>query len=162
MTKREKILEVAAAEKGTKESPVGSNKQKYGAWYGLNGVPWCAIFVSWVFSTAGVPLGYIDRLKGFQDCRSAYNYWKNSGELTNHPEPGDIVLYNWGKGKDHDNKMADHVGIFVGWKEGHPDRLLVWEGNTSTGNDSDGGEVMLRDRSITFVHAFVKPKVLLS
>lgn len=85
MTKREKVLQVAATEKGVKESPAGSNNQKYGAWYGLNGVPWCAIFVSWVFNAAGAPLGYIDRLKGFQDCRSAYNYWKNSGELTNHP-----------------------------------------------------------------------------
>lgn len=32
---------------GVKESPLGSNKQKYGAWYGMNGQPWCAIFVCW-------------------------------------------------------------------------------------------------------------------
>lgn len=71
-------------------------------------------------------------------------------------------MYNCQKGTDHDNKLADHVGIFAGWKEGHPDRLLAWEGNTSIGSDSDGGEVMFRDRSIAYVHAFVKPKVLLS
>ena len=43
---RKEIIQRAAAEEGTTENPPNSNKTKYGEWYGLNGVPWCAIFVS--------------------------------------------------------------------------------------------------------------------
>lgn len=37
---------------GTSETPPGSNRQKYGAAYGMNGVAWCAIFVWWCFTHA--------------------------------------------------------------------------------------------------------------
>jgi hypothetical protein len=46
------IALVAQGEVGTKETPVGSNIQKYGAWFGWNGVAWCSIFVSWVVHRA--------------------------------------------------------------------------------------------------------------
>src|SRR5579871_4425213 len=35
---------------GTKESPPGSNRTPFGAWFGLDGVPWCNIFVSYCFT----------------------------------------------------------------------------------------------------------------
>ncbi|HEY5367484.1 MAG TPA: hypothetical protein VIJ75_00710 [Hanamia sp.] len=40
---RQTIIESAASQNGTKESPANSNKAKYGVWYGLNGVKCCAI-----------------------------------------------------------------------------------------------------------------------
>ena len=46
---RQSIIDTAAAENGTKESPANSNKTKYGQWYGLDGEKWCAIFVSYVY-----------------------------------------------------------------------------------------------------------------
>ena len=39
MTTAEQILQVARGELGYTESPAGSNKTKYGAWFGLNGSP---------------------------------------------------------------------------------------------------------------------------
>ena len=48
-------------ELGTLESPPNSNRTKYGAWYGFDGFPWCAMFVSWVYDKAGSPLGKIGR-----------------------------------------------------------------------------------------------------
>ena len=40
-----KILDTALAELGYRESPFGSNRTKYGQWYGLDGQPWCVMFV---------------------------------------------------------------------------------------------------------------------
>lgn len=146
---------MAASQKGTKEFPSKSNKTQYGAWYGLNGVAWCAIWVSWVFSRAGFPLGKIDTAKGYHYCPSAFNFWRESGELTAHPQPGDIVLYDWNK-----DKLSDHTGIFIGWINETKGTFKAWEGNTSVGNDSNGGEVQLReDRNRTQVLAFVSPKI---
>lgn len=39
------VLSIARGEMGYTESPQGSNKNKYGRWYGLDGEPWCMMFV---------------------------------------------------------------------------------------------------------------------
>lgn len=59
MTDRERIIEAARLELGTKEDPANSNLQKYGKWYGMDAVAWCAIFVSWLYNKAGVRVGRI-------------------------------------------------------------------------------------------------------
>lgn len=153
---RKKILDIAHAEVGTKETPAGSNKTKYGAWYGFDGYAWCAQFVSWVYDQAGHPLGRVDDDKGFRDCRSGYNHWKATGEITNTPTGGDIILYDW-----NNDGRCDHTGIFVQWLDAAQTKFSAIEGNTAKGNDSDGGMVMLRDdRKVNGVKAFIKPKVL--
>ena len=152
---RDQIIATASAEDGTNETPIASNKTKYGKWYGMDGVPWCAIFVSWVYHHAGFPLGYIDSEKGYHYCRSAYNYWRSSGVLTNTPQKGDIVLFDW----DGDG-ISDHTGIFLEWVDEQQNVFRSWEGNTAYDNDSDGGKVMLRERAIEVVWAFVSPNVL--
>jgi peptidoglycan hydrolase-like protein with peptidoglycan-binding domain len=152
---RQSIIDTAAAENGTKESPANSNKTKYGQWYGLDGEKWCAIFVSFVYHHAGHPLEEIDRPKGYQSCQSGFNFWKKKKRFTNQPEPGDIVLFDW-TGDDH----CDHTGIFVQWLDAGKTKFQSWEGNTAQGNDSDGGQVMLRERRRTAVAAFVTPLAL--
>jgi peptidoglycan hydrolase-like protein with peptidoglycan-binding domain len=150
---RQTVLDIAEAESGTHESPTNSNKTKYGEWYGLNGVPWCAIFISWVFDKAGHPLGNIDTARGFQYCPSAYNYWKTHNCFTESPQPADIVVFDW-----NGDGVCDHTGIFVKWIE--PGKTFqCWEGNTALDNDSNGGRVMLRTRHAASVKAFVNPGV---
>lgn len=152
MTKREEIISIATKELGYKESPPNSNENKYGEWYGLNKVAWCAIFVSWVYDQAGVPLGHVDTDKGFQYCPSALNFWKKKDKITVRPAPADIVLFDW----DGDNR-SDHTGIFVRWIDKEKTKFECLEGNTSPSNNSNGGEVMLRVRKISQVAAFVNP-----
>lgn len=149
------IINTAKTEENIKESPAGSNKQKYGEWYGLNGVKWCAIFVSWVYDHAGHPLGKVETPKGFHYCQGGYNFWKSKGELTKNPQQGDIVLYDW-KGDGH----CDHTGIFDTWKDESKKIFYAWEGNTEFGDDSDGGKVMRRERALSLVKTFVSPGVL--
>lgn len=151
---RQEIVRVAASQVGTKEDPPGSNKTKYGVWFGLNGYKWCAIFVSWIYHEAGCPLGHIDTDKGFSSCQSGYDHWKSTGELILAPQMGDIVLYDWNE-DDH----CDHTGIFYQWIE-EGKTFQAYEGNTSIGSDSDGGVVMLRNRNRKYVKAFASPRVL--
>jgi hypothetical protein len=143
-----KILQIAAAEIGTTETPINTNKTKYGKWFGLDGFAWCGMFVSWVYHHAGLPLGVIGYFNGFAGCQTAYAHFKSKNEITTTPQPGDIVLFDWnGDGR------YDHTGIFVR----HLSDLTFEsiEGNTSLKNDSNGGEVMLRTRKYKqaiFVH----------
>ncbi len=146
------IITLAQAEIGYSETPVNSNKTKYGKWFGLDGVAWCGIFVSWLYAKAGFPLGKIGFTKGFAGCQTAVAHFKKTKEVTNFPQPGDIVFFDW----NADGRF-DHTGIFVR----HIDAMNFEsiEGNTSLANQSNGGTVMLRKRS--FKNAlFVHPKVL--
>lgn len=145
-----KIIDVALKEVGTTESPKNSNKTKYGLWFGLDGVAWCGIFVSWVYHHAGNPLGNIGFKKGFAGCQYAVAYFKKKGLMTVFPEHGDIVFFDFnGDGR------YDHTGLFDKWLDEAKTKFMTIEGNTAIGNDSNGGEVMIRERknkNVLFVH----------
>jgi len=153
MKTNNKIIEVATAELGTKESPANSNKTKYGEWFGWNGVAWCAIFVSYCYDKAGYPLGNIGFKKGFAGCLTGYQHFKKNNEITDKPQPGDIVFFDW-----NNDGRYDHVGIFV--KHNDDKTFHTIEGNTSETNQSNGGEVMYRVRKYGKSVLFVHPKVL--
>jgi hypothetical protein len=125
------------------------NETKYGEWFGLNGTPWCGIFVSWVYATAGYMLPKIGWMKGYAGCQYAYEYFKKVGWITSSPSPGDIVLYDFnGDGR------YDHTGIFCMWNK-QVGKFTAIEGNTSVGNNTNGGMVMKRirsDKRAVFVH----------
>jgi peptidoglycan hydrolase-like protein with peptidoglycan-binding domain len=152
---RQSIVETAASQNGIKESPVNTNKTKYGKWYGLDGEKWCCIFVSWVYDQAGHHLEKIDNVNGYQSCQSGFNFWKAHNRIVKDPQAGDIILYDW-----TGNGTCDHTGIFVQWLDANKTTLQAWEGNTAQGNDSDGGQVMLRERKRSLVKAFVTPLAL--
>lgn len=148
----QKIVEIASKEIGIEESPRNSNKTKYGKWFGFDGVAWCGMFVSWCYSQADYSLGNIGYLKGFAGCQTAFAHFTKTKEITKTPQIGDIVLFDW-----NNDKRYDHTGIFVKWLDDN--RFEAIEGNTSVGNDSNGGKVMLRIRNKKFA-IFVHPKVL--
>jgi hypothetical protein len=140
---------------GVRESPPGSNRTPFGRWFGADGVPWCAIFVSYCYSVgAGVTLGRGWHGAGVSPRGIAYvptiEAWLRGtaralpdGML---PSPGDIAVFDW------DGGLPDHVGIVI--HGGADGRLTTVEGNTSVGNDSDGGEVMRRARHVAQVACF--------
>lgn len=139
------VLRIAAAEIGTKESPAGSNKVKYSAWYGLTG-PWCVMFVDWVFFQAGAVLPVKTA-----SCTALMNAAKSVGMwVTKDYRPGDVAIYDWsGDG------APDHCGILeaVGGSS-----VTAIEGNTGVGNDSNGGAVMRRTRTLGQIVGAVRPK----
>lgn len=147
-------LAVAVQELGATESPAGSNENKYGKWFGVDGVPWCNIFVSYCFLTGGeyvIASGFKGAGVYAKGCTyvptteawlKATGLWKGRTE----PLPGDIAIYNW------DGGVPDHIGIVEEYLGGG--RFNAIEGNTSVGNDSNGGEVMRRLRYMTDVDGF--------
>ena len=70
---------------------------------------------------------------------------KATGRSVARPQAGDLVIFDW------DGGLPDHVGIVV---HADGDRLRTVEGNTAVGNDSDGGEVMRRERRLADVAGF--------
>lgn len=133
----EKVLAKGWSQRGISESPKYSNIQPYGAWYGMNGVAWCAMFVSWTFWHGGSPLPPIRTSKGFAYCPDVVEWavangrWKSSGER------GDIIVYKFGY-------RADHVGMVLGrLSDG---RYHTLEGNTDESGSPTGGKVMEKFR----------------
>ena len=147
-----KVIAIAEKELGYSETPAGTNRTKYGTWFGYDGVAWCGMFVSWCFDKAGLPLGKIGFTKGFAGCQTAWAYFSKAGLLVTDPQPGDIVFFDWnGDGR------YDHTGIYV--KKLTPSTFETIEGNTAIGNDSNGGQVMRRVRKMGAC-VFARPKVL--
>ncbi len=145
-----RIVEIAIAEVGNKETPANSNKTKYGKWFGFDGVAWCGMFVSWCYHNAGLPLGNIGFKNGFAGCQTAVAYFKKLGQITTTPVEGDIVFFDWnGDGR------FDHTGIYV--QKLSSTTFETIEGNTSLTNQSNGGMVMRRNRELKNV-IFVHPK----
>ena len=140
-----KLLEIAVGELGTKESPAGSNQVKYASWYGMNGQPWCVMFVMWVFSQSGVALP-----TRTASCTTLMNAAKAAGMwVTSGYQPGDVVIYDWGG-----DRAPDHCGIV---ETASGTVITAIEGNTAVGNDSDGGEVMRRARTSGQILGAVRP-----
>lgn len=136
------IVRIAEKEVGQGEKPLNSNKTKYGKWFGFDGVAWCGMFVSWCYAQAGFPLPKIGFTKGFAGCQTAVAYFKKNNQITNTPDPGDIVFFDWNR-----DGRFDHTGIFVRWINNKEFETI--EGNTAVGNDSNGGTVMRRKRDKT-------------
>lgn len=133
------ILNMAKAEVGYKESPPNSNKTKYGEWYGLNGQPWCCIFIQWLFRNN--PNTFLRTAS----CTTLMNDFKKKGKYTTTPKVGSLVFFNFDKNPDQ--KIAKHIGIVTEVKS---DRVITIEGNTSTegsnGSQDNGGCVAIRNR----------------
>lgn len=141
-TIRESALALALTQIGIKESPAGSNEVKYCDWYGVLG-PWCAMFCTWCYQTnvrgpspsfvRGERYAYVPYI--VSDARNG----RYGLSVTSSPKPGDLVCYDW-----QWNGEYDHVGLFEAWTGTYT--FTSCEGNTSTSNNSNGGEVMRRTR----------------
>ena len=149
-----KALGTARRLVGTTEDPPGSNRTSFGRWFGVDGVPWCNIFVSFCFVNgakyticsgfkgAGVYAKGCTYVPTTEAWLHATGMWKGRTQ----PMPGDIAIYNWNGG------VADHIGIVEEYLGGG--RFNAIEGNTAVGNDANGGEVMRRLRYMTDVNGF--------
>ncbi len=147
-----RALLLAAHYVGTKEYPAGSNVTLFGRWYGEVGVPWCAIFVSYILSHTGRPFKYAYVPNIVDDARHYRNKLRpikpsevNAAIAKGHPV---LACYDWtGDG------TADHVG-FARWvKDG---MVYATEGNTGDSNWSNGGEVLREQRPLNLVQQFVE------
>jgi len=167
MAARHRALARATLFLGVKEYPAGSNRGpdtyragKIGGidnWCrranGLVGYPWCSAFACAMFSDVGRPIPDPRRASvGFLEAWAA-----KFGYLVVRPFRGDLVCYRF----DSDN-WPDHIGfvervLAVRWRSR---RFVGWvktiEGNTSHGNDANGGQVQRRYRWLDGRQKFIR------
>ena len=143
------ILAVARRELGYTESPAGSNRTKYGKWFGLDGQPWCMMFVQWCFRQAGgqdllpaltASCGALMRAAQAKGC------WVTCGY-----QPGDVVIYDF----PGNNVKTDHCGIVV---TAPNTGIRAIEGNTGAESDANGGQVQERTRPTKFILGAYRPE----
>lgn len=87
----------AAAFVSTAMSQVGyregaGNNNKYGAWFGMNNVAWCVIFVCWCAAQSGAPIptkfSYVGDMSSYFQSRGLYRS-ASSGYI---PKAGDLMI----------------------------------------------------------------------
>lgn len=154
MATARQIVAKAASQIGTKESPAKSNKTKYGKWFGMNGQPWCDMFVSWCAAQVGA--GKIVGKFAYTPSHAAW--FKKQGAWlgrTTRPKAGDIVFFA-------NSKRICHVGIVE--KRISASKVQTIEGNTSVTSNDNGGAVMRRTRTLGtvgsswYIAGYARPK----
>ena len=149
MASEQEILDIAAAELGYRETPAGSNRTKFGAWYGLDGQPWCMMFIQWVFRQAKAE--HLLPMKT-ASCTALMQAAKIAGQwVMDGFRPGDVVLYDF-SGK---RQQPQHCGLLEAVQG---EFVVTIEGNTGVGNEANGGAVMRRKRNVSLVVGAVRPK----
>lgn len=108
------VLAVARGEIGYSRYNDPEAGTKYGRWYaaltgssyyGTTGVPYCAMWVSWVFAQAGATCAGIPEAY----CPYIRNKARSAGATLSdktQAQPGDVILFDWGT-----DGVEDHVGI---------------------------------------------------
>lgn len=141
------VLTVARGELGYSRYGDAMQGTKYGRWYaqshgayfGRTGVPYCAMFVSWVFAQAGAKCAGLPNAAAEYVKRGAAGHIRGDKRAA---QPGDVILFDWG-----DGGWADHVGIV---ESNHGTYVQTIEGNVS-------GGVYRRNRGWSTVVAVVAP-----
>lgn len=119
------IITIAKSQVGYKEKASNSNLSsftanagsnnytKYGAWYGNNGQPWCATFVSWCANQAGISTSMVPKYESCDAGMSKFKSWGRfyysktyGGSYT--PKVGDIFFTG------SSTSDSTHTGIVVG------------------------------------------------
>lgn len=136
------VVSLALSQVGKKESPPNSNEIFYNDWYYDRHVsgpdyPWCMVFCQWVYDQLGVKVPIRTA-----SCTKMLDASKETNSFVNnrHMEPGDLVLFDFAR----TGRVSTHCGILVSI---NGIKMEVVEGNTAIGNDTNGGTVMLRNRT---------------
>lgn len=125
----EQLLAVARGELGYSEDPPGSNKTKYGAWYGQQDA-WCGVFVSWCADQSG----NTDVIPRFAYTPSGAAWFQQRGRFSRSPIAGSIAFYDLaGMGRISHCGIVESVSVGGGW--------YAIEGNTNGAASRTGGQV---------------------
>lgn len=151
MTKlSEKTLQIAITQIGVQEIPKNSNAgpdvEKYLKSVGLGkGFSWCMAFVYWCSQEASKQLAVTNTL---QKTGGVLAMWNTRPSLrVKVPQPGDIMILDYGKGLGHTGIVEKLVGADV----------HTIEGNTNDEGSREGYEVCRRVRKLSMIKGFLRP-----
>ncbi|MDP8954414.1 MAG: CHAP domain-containing protein [Actinomycetota bacterium] len=123
-------------------TPGPPRNSKYGAWYGVNPGPYCAMFLSWCHAEVGQShLVAASSSKGYAYTPAGAAWFQRRGQWGQAPRIGAHVFFQFSGPRIH------HVGIVVDVNgDGSIDTV---EGNTActaSGDQRDGGAVCRKVR----------------
>lgn len=133
----------ARSQIGITEEPYNSNRQKYGEWYGWNGVAWCDIFLSWVFAQCGWLDGHMGKSASVEVTA---NRFRTAGRYGTTARVGALAVF----------QNYSHIELVTAVGE---DIIVSIGGNTSAGagSISNGGAVAEKKRSKTLIMGYCYP-----
>jgi len=119
------LEQVGYRERNANGSFGNGNVTKFGAWYGMDGQPWCAMFVSWAADQAGILDDTVPKHASTSRGVTAYQEKglyasRQSGYL---PREGDAIYFQ------SENGTIRHIGIVVGYNP-KTQKVYTVEGNT--------------------------------
>ncbi len=143
-----RVLNIARSQLGYRASR--NKRNKFGKWYGMDGVNWCDQFVSWVGSQAAAR-----DIIGRAAYTPAHAAWfKNRGRWGKTPRRGAIAFFDF----PDSTRRIQHIGFVEAvLSDG---RIQTIEGNTRSGaggNQAAGGGVYRRKRSRSLVVGYGYP-----
>ncbi|WP_281233500.1 CHAP domain-containing protein [Flavobacterium gelatinilyticum] len=146
----EKILQIAITQLGVQEAPKNSNAgpevEKYLKSVGLGkGYSWCMAFVYWCAVEASKQTALPNTL--FK-TGGVLAMWNNRPLLrVKTPQPGDIMILDYGKGLGHTGIVEKVAGT----------KVHTIEGNTNDEGSREGYEVCRRVRELSKIKGFIRP-----
>ena len=149
------LLALARRELAVTEDPKGSNRVKYNtAYYGWevsgDSYPWCCVFLWWLFREAGAPELFYGGGKT-ASCGTLASYARRNGMfVSGNYRPGDLVFLRFR------GTAIEHIGIVE--KTEADGTLVTIEGNTGTGNNTNGGAVLRRRRPLRYAAGAYRPR----
>jgi hypothetical protein len=149
------VIDVARAYLGVAEDPPGSNRTIFGAEYGLDGQPWCVMFLWYCFQHAGERMAFFGGGKT-ASCGMLLRWYREQGLVVDKRDIqiGDILILNFSGTQD-----TQHCGLVVD-KGKLAGTWYTIEGNTSPGEEGsqDNGEcVALKTRYPAQIVAVCRP-----
>lgn len=146
---RNAVVQRAKEEVGYVEG--AGNATRYGRWFGLDGHPWCAMFVSYIYHEAAKrvgcenPLSGVQTTKGFAGVNLGWTKFVKRGWVVE-PNglllPGDIVCWD----SDGIPGGPGHTGIVI---SANASGYKTIEGNTNTAFSRTGGMVCEHSHTLT-------------
>lgn len=118
------VVRLAEASLGKYPESNGNNTNAITRWFGMNGAPWCAMFISWLFAQTGASRA----LGGAARTAWTGDYYGSGMARTNSPQPGDVAVY----GTRHVNLIASPGG---------GRRIGGNQGNNVTASPYSGGAI---------------------
>ncbi|WP_331283911.1 MULTISPECIES: peptidoglycan-binding protein [unclassified Streptomyces] len=135
MSGAKELIRVAKSQVGYREGYSDghwNNKNRYGAWYGMDEAAWCGIFVSWVAAQSG-NTAVVPR---YAWCPSGVEWYRSRGRFSVYPVIGGIVFFGAGGGS--------HTGIVYRYDA---ESIFTIEGNTNANGSAEGDGVYLKQRA---------------
>ena len=135
-----RLIQIALAEVGTAET--GNNETKYGKHMKADKLPWCGSFLNWCADQAGVKVPNVVSTKVGAEAFKKNKQWHET------PKIGDLVFFDF---IIDDKTTINHIGLVIRVSD---KQIVTIEGNTGDSDQRNGGEVMVKSRTLG-AHSFV-------